>query len=209
MQNNILESRPVLGSFVQVETPTNSRSTTRIGDSSHLRESRVATLLNPPEHYPGLSSFVPSDSDISLFWSQVTKSNSCWIWKGKMSSGYGYFSHPGGTAFAHRFSYQLHKGRIPKGFFCCHSCDNPACVNPNHLWAGSQSQNMKDMVRKGRGNFLAHDPHNQKLNAEMVIQIRKLYSRGGVTQKQLGIQFGVSLPTINDVTTRRRWQHIE
>jgi hypothetical protein len=161
--------------------------------------------------FPELKSFIPSDNDLENFWSQVTKTDACWIWTGKQLSGkgkgYGYFTFSGIKVFCHRFSYQLYKGRIPAGSVCCHSCDNPSCVNPDHLWAGTQAQNIKDMVNKKR-NSSGFKITSAKLKPEQVQQIRHIYSLGGITQKQLGIQFGVSLPTINDVVTRRHWKHI-
>jgi hypothetical protein len=90
------------------------------------------------------------------FWSKVVKGTSrfdCWKWSGaKMRGGYGIFGIHGikTPQRAHRFSYELHKGPIPKGLFVCHSCDNPECANPRHLWLGTQKQNMEDAKRKGR-----------------------------------------------------------
>ena len=66
------------------------------------------------------------------------------------SRGYGSFGVNGKTTAAHRYSYQIHTGQIPKGFVICHTCDTPSCVNPDHLWAGTQSENMKDMFNKNR-----------------------------------------------------------
>lgn len=91
------------------------------------------------------------EKDIQRFLSKVEKTDTCWIWTGyKTKTGYGtfkfkYYPHP-----AHRFSYQIFKGEIPKGLHICHSCDNPSCVNPEHLWTGTAQQNMIDCVQKGR-----------------------------------------------------------
>lgn len=79
----------------------------------------------------------------------------CWLWTGSFfANGYGRFKEIGVTGQkAHRRSYEIHKGKIPEGMYVCHSCDNPPCVNPDHLWLGTNSDNMKDMVRKGRGRW--------------------------------------------------------
>lgn len=93
---------------------------------------------------------------LARFWSKVQKTDSCWIWTAsKRHKGYGAFvwATEIGKVIqgrAHRFSYELHKGAIPEGMFCLHHCDNPACVNPDHLWLGTAADNNHDMVQKGR-----------------------------------------------------------
>lgn len=80
--------------------------------------------------------------------------NGCWIWQGsKMNKGYGMIAHNRKMLTTHRVSYEIHKGKIPKGSLVCHSCDVPSCVNPDHLWLGSYSDNRVDCLNKGRGNL--------------------------------------------------------
>lgn len=88
---------------------------------------------------------------IAKFWSRVDKSGSCWTWQGARGrGGYGRFSLALGTLSAHRLAYTLLVGSIPKGMCVCHRCDNPPCVNPDHLFVGTYRDNIRDMMQKGR-----------------------------------------------------------
>lgn len=86
------------------------------------------------------------------FENKVNKTDSCWIWQGAIikSRGYGSFRIGKDIKRAHVASFLIYNGEIQKGMCVCHSCDNPSCVNPEHLWLGTHDDNMKDMVKKGR-----------------------------------------------------------
>ena len=90
------------------------------------------------------------------FWSHVNKTRSCWLWTGnKRPNGYGRIGFPGrggGAISVHRYSFLLHNGQIPKGMCVLHKCDVRLCVNPFHLFLGSEKDNVMDRERKGRGN---------------------------------------------------------
>lgn len=100
------------------------------------------------------------------FWAEVVKAgdDECWLWAGSLNSqGYGQFSNGGIKHRTHTFSYELHHGAIPKEppvgsayWTVCHACDVRACVNPNHLWLGTQSKNMIDAFQKGRLKLAPH-----------------------------------------------------
>lgn len=96
-----------------------------------------------------------SDRHVRNFWCKVDKrgENECWCWTGgTQSRGYGSFSVNGKTYNAHRVSYVIHTGRIPK-HNVLHTCDTRRCVNPNHLWDGTQLENVRDMIEKGRADM--------------------------------------------------------
>ncbi len=149
------------------------------------------------------------------FWARVDKAGACWWWLGaKNDNGYGMVSDGryGKRKRAHRVAWELTNGPIPPGLFVLHSCDNPPCVNPAHLWLGTQADNMRDMDAKGRRRWEDWFGHHQsgeankmaKLAAAQVEEIRLLYPQGW-GQRELAAMFGVSRPTISMILNRKRW----
>jgi hypothetical protein len=85
------------------------------------------------------------------FWKYVNKTDGCWLWTGAIGgSGYGLLGVENRNVPAHRLSWQIHNGPIPDGLLVCHTCDNPPCVNPAHLWLGTNLDNARDKMAKGR-----------------------------------------------------------
>jgi len=147
------------------------------------------------------------------FWQKVRKTKSCWLWIGaKDNFGYGSF---GGGAHgfpgtfrhtrAHRYAWILCRGPIPEGLCVLHNCpggDNPACVNPDHLFLGTKAQNSEDMRRKGRNKRMHH-----KLTEEQASMIREV-SALGLDQRRIAILAGVSDVTVRAILKRRTFKHV-
>lgn len=145
------------------------------------------------------------------FWEKVEKldSDDCWAWKGsKDLRGYGVIVTNQKAHSAHRVCYELCHGPIPKGMCVCHKCDNPACVNPGHLWLGTLSENNRDRADKGRNNHAVGETHPATpLTKDDVIEIRKL-ANCGVSQRALARQFGIAQSAIWCIIHRKTWSHI-
>lgn len=93
----------------------------------------------------------PKTDPVIRFWRHVEKSDGCWEWTAKrLPSGYGVMTTDGAKVYTHRFSWEMHNGPIPARMFVCHSCDNPSCVRPDHLWIGTALDNAQDRDVKGR-----------------------------------------------------------
>jgi len=138
------------------------------------------------------------------FWEKVRRSDGCWLWLGNRNAdGYGQFKMPRGNARAHRVAYELVHGPIPAGQDILHTCDNPPCVRPDHLLAGTHLENMRDMVAKGRKNP-ALGAHNgkSKLTAAQVEEIRF----SPLSRAELARRFGVSWTSVDHVRRGKNWK---
>jgi hypothetical protein len=146
------------------------------------------------------------------FWGKVTKTgeDGCWVWQGYLGKeGYGYFKVAGKQIRVNRFSYALANLDNPlgPGDFVCHSCDNPPCVNPKHLWKGTHTDNMHDMFRKGRRRAATGERAGRHvLTKEQVEIIRTLYAKGEKTQTELAKIYGCSQSNIGHVVRGEMWK---
>lgn len=146
--------------------------------------------------------------------------DACWLWRGNTDEyGYGRIAFRGKDYLAHRASYLLAHGDLPDDLLVCHTCDNPPCVNPAHLFLGTHQDNSDDKIRKGRLLVGEQHPvkkhpgcmprgerhHAAKLTEGIVREIR---SRADAPVSLLAHEYGVSVTAIYDVRARRRWQHV-
>lgn len=139
--------------------------------------------------------------DVRRFMRQVKVStDGCWEWQGaKYANGYGNFSAYN-LGYAHRFAFLIFNGELCDGMEVCHTCDNPGCVNPAHLWQGTKRDNMRDCATKGRVNTV-------KLSNEDVRTIRQLHNLK-YPVADLAQRYNVTPTTIWDVISRRTWDYI-
>lgn len=160
---------------------------------------------------------------IERFWAKVNKTDTCWIWTGsKRNKGYGAFVWRDETSRviqgrSHRFVYELLVGAIPKGMMVLHQCDNPACVNPKHLFLGTNQDNVTDMCRKGRhvsggtytvGNYKNGENHyNAKLTKDKIREIRA--AKELLSYSKLSSQYSISIGHLHRIVTHKAWNNIE
>lgn len=122
------------------------------------------------------------------------------------SAGRGFFRAGDKIVQAHRFSWFLSHGKEPGRLLVCHSCDVPSCVNPGHLWAGTQKENMQDCISKGRCYRPKGELHGSaKLSWHKVAQIRSLYQQKNITHEALHLRFGVDESVIGKIVRNKLW----
>ena len=135
------------------------------------------------------------------FWEKVDRSaDGCWQWTGsKDQDGYGRFQTDGKRTTTSRVAWMLTNGSIPDGMFVCHHCDNPSCVRPDHLFVGTQRDNVRDCIRKGR--------FAPRLTASDVMQIRQARVKGDLL-RCIASRYGMSLNHISNIINGVRWGHL-
>jgi hypothetical protein len=135
------------------------------------------------------------------FWAKVLTGDGCWTWiGGRGKCGYGLILKDNHRLYAHRVSWELHYGPIPERMLICHRCDNPACVRPDHLFQGTQADNMHDCSLKQR--------ISAKLTWAQVEEIRRLYAARQMTQVALAHKFGLkSHRTVGMMVNGQTWRY--
>lgn len=155
------------------------------------------------------TSFKKGDNSIPLeirFWEKVRKTVNCWIWTGsKNNKGYGRINIDRVVKLAHRVSFEMEYGKVDKKIMILHRCDNPACVNPQHLFTGTQKDNMRDMSKKKRGCNGENAPW-AKLTWELVNLTRTIYGTGLISQRDLAKRIGVSQTVVHSIIHNKSWK---
>lgn len=152
----------------------------------------------------------------ATFWDHVEKSlepDGCWEWSGARMGGthrYGQIRIKGKTIYAHRLSFEAHVAPLVEGQFVLHRCDNPPCIRPEHLFAGSAKDNAQDMLRKGRARNQTRcgsKNNHAKLTEQQVREIRGRYAAGD-RQTALAAEFGVTQANISVIVRGEGWKHV-
>jgi len=145
------------------------------------------------------------------FWAKVKRGSpeECWEWQAyKNALGYGSMLKQRKNWLAHRLSWLIHHGPIPEAFCVLHTCDNPPCVNPIHLWLGTKADNSEDKRRKGRTQRLFGEANGRvKLTTEKVLRLRALRAEG-YSFKQLATLFEIPKSTLHHAISGRTWLHV-
>lgn len=138
------------------------------------------------------------------FWSMVNKTDTCWLWTGHTGKRrYGYIFKDGKYLRSNRVSYEMHFMPIPEGMVVCHTCDEPRCVNPEHLFLGSHTDNMRDMVRKGRHASQVGINSRARLTPQQVQEIRM--TDRTLPSHIVAPMYGVSSSTIRRIRSGHSW----
>jgi hypothetical protein len=163
-----------------------------------------------------------SEEAAERFWAKVRKGDGCWLWSASFDGrGYGQFYCDGSLRRSHRVSFAIANGAIEPGRDICHTCDNPACVRPDHLFAGTRSENMRDSWNKGRNVFQRKKPRvvphkrmprgeqvqGATLTDEMVREMRDIHSRG-FALKDIAAWYGKGYQSVRSAVIRETWKHV-
>lgn len=152
--------------------------------------------------------------ELERFWPKVNKKGPihpilktrCWVWLGGIVDGYGQFWSQGKHVYAHRYCWDIHNGGVSQ-LQVLHHCDNRFCVNPTHLFLGTNQDNRTDCVAKGR-QIKGEQTRFAKLNTNIVLEIRRLYETGKFYQVKLASMFGITPTTVCHIIRRKTWKHI-
>ena len=141
------------------------------------------------------------------YWAKVKKGDGCWEWTAFISKGgYGQIGFRGGLIYSHRAAWILTNGPIGADLYVCHHCDNRKCCNPEHMFLGTFTDNMNDMLSKGRHGGTAGELHPRaKLTKVKVDEIRRRYADENILQEELANEYGVAKPTVAALLRNNSW----
>jgi hypothetical protein len=153
-------------------------------------------------------SLILTNEDVIRFWSRVKVlgPDDCWEWQACINSNYGVLVVKKKNQKAHRVSYVINVGVIPDGLLVCHRCDNTICVNPNHLFLGTNKDNMLDKMSKGRQvNPLGVKHGRAKLTEIQVLKIRQ----DARLLREVAKEYKVNIMTISNIRSGKNWKHLK
>lgn len=180
------------------------------GGKDFERESKLIPLILNKKH----TTDPRKKNIVNRFFTKLSfGSSECWYWDGCIDDvGYGRLGKYDGENKAHRISWKLFNGEIPDGMKILHKCDIKNCVNPDHLFLGTQQDNIKDMVLKGRDKFgtgcAGEKNPMSRLTEKKVLSMREKYSMGGISYKSIAKLFNVSTMTAYRAITKRLWRNV-
>ena len=195
----------------QVRTPQPNTTCRQCGTLFYIRPGRVAAGEGKfCSHLCYWAYWRSATTFAERFWSHVAQSETCWVWTLSCEkAGYGQFQRNGAVDKAHRIAYELTYGPIPNGMCVLHTCDNPPCCNPAHLFTGTHTDNMRDMIRKGRERHQPGVAQSQaKLTDAKVVDIRARYRPWTVPYRMLAEEYDVCIAVIRDVVKCKKWTHV-
>ncbi len=175
-----------------------------------VKMSTARSMISTLRRIGMIDGYMPRIDKDNLFANAVHDPSGCILWtRGTYRGGYGSIRHNGMTYGAHKLSWELaNDAKVPDGMYVCHSCDTPACINPAHLFLGTQKQNVLDMMAKGRRVWgVGRKVHTAKLTDEDIPLIRAA-RKNGEKISDIARRYGVGTTAISDVVLLKRWKHI-
>lgn len=139
---------------------------------------------------------------------RMQKTDTCWLWKGAVKNKYGKAVYRQKEWLAHRLSYEIHKGAIPEGLLVRHTCDNPLCVNPEHLLLGTHQDNSDDKLARNR-QLRGMSINTNVLCAAEVRQLLDLTKSGMFSLRKLASLYNIHHSTVYDLVSGRTWKHLQ
>lgn len=151
--------------------------------------------------------------DVDLFHEKyiVNEKTGCWDWvRAKDTKGYGHMKVRGFHFIASRLSFLIHNGYLPDDLMVCHSCDNPGCVNPGHLWLGTAKGNMQDMISKGRQRWVSRRGEENPRAVLSESQAREVIEliAAGLNNRAIAKRYGVTHASISNIRRGKTWREL-